>query len=129
MRPFVTACHRCVDGNFIDFCMSAEKEPQLMYTSLYRIETKTIVFHIKQRFFLAVLHSSSLNVLLVTGSYHLFVFEKKAKWRENWKGWDISTTKRSFKNSIVCFSLCTKFFHFSGSVVIGLALPSLPHII
>ena len=116
MRPFVTACHRCVDGNFIDFCMSAEKEPQLMYTSLYRIETKTIVFHIKQRFFLAVLHSSSLNVLLVTGSYHLFVFEKK-------------TTKRSFKNSIVCFSLCTKFFHFSGSVVIGLALPSLPHII
>ena len=82
-----------------------------MYTSLYRIETKTIVFHIKQRFFLAVLHSSSLNVLLVTGSDHLFVFEKKAKWRENWKSWDISATKRSFKNPLVFISLCIKSCH------------------
>ena len=51
MWPFLTVCHPGMDNEFMCFCMSSENRPQLLCTSLYKFNSKTILFHIKQRFF------------------------------------------------------------------------------
>ena len=79
MWPFAIVCSRGDNIDFASFCMAVENSPLHLYISCYRPETKTIAFHIKQRFFCAILEACSFNALLTTSPYIHFVFQSEGK--------------------------------------------------
>ena len=81
VEPILIACHRRAYRDLPYFCMSVEKLPLIPCASPYRFETKTIVFHMNQRFFSAIFHFSSYNSLLVSSSQVSPVIKMWAKWR------------------------------------------------